>query len=224
LRFIETELAGAYVLELDRHVDERGFFARIWCRDELADLGLSTELAQCSISRNGRAGTLRGLHFQRDPHEEVKLVRSIRGAIYDVIVDLRPSSPTRGRWIGVELDAAYGRSLYVPQGFAHGFQTLVDETDVLYMISTPHAPEAAAGLRWDDPFFQIEWPETPSRTIGERDRGWPDFDPSAGSDASLPLGARRPERAVSRGWADGSRRVPHARRRGSGGSGRRNLP
>lgn len=175
MRFVETELEGAYLIELDRHGDERGFFARLWCRDEFAGAGLSSELAQCSISRSATAATLRGLHFQRAPHEEVKLVRCTSGAIYDVIVDLRPGSPTHGRWIGVELDADSGRALYVPKGFAHGFQTLVDDVDVLYMMSTPYAPEAASGVRWDDPFFQIDWPEAGSRTISERDLNWPSY-------------------------------------------------
>jgi dTDP-4-dehydrorhamnose 3,5-epimerase len=177
VRFLETDLLGAYVLELEELRDERGFFARIWCEEELAMRGLTATLAQCSISRNTKAGTLRGMHFQRAPHEEAKLVRCTRGSIYDVIVDLRPGSRTRGRWAGVELDAVSGRSLYVPEGFAHGFQTLEDDTDVLYMISTPYAPEAAAGVRWDDPVFGIEWPEPSSaRTVTERDRTWPDFE------------------------------------------------
>jgi dTDP-4-dehydrorhamnose 3,5-epimerase len=176
MRFTETDLPGAFVIELDRHVDERGFFARVWCRDELAALDLTTELAQCSISRSTKAGTLRGMHFQRAPHEEVKLVRCTRGAIYDVIVDLRPASATRGRWTAVELDAASGRALYVPAGFAHGFQTLEDDTDVLYMISTAYVAEAATGVRWDDPRLGIVWPETSRRTISERDRSWPDFE------------------------------------------------
>jgi len=191
LRFVETELEGAYVIELERHGDERGFFARVWCRVEFAELGLSSELAQCSISRSATAGTLRGLHFQHAPHEEVKLVRCTSGAIYDVIVDLRAGSPTHGRWIGVELDADGGRALYVPKGFAHGFQTLVDDVDVLYMMSTPYAAEAASGVRWDDPFFQIEWPETDSRTISERDLSWPDFDGRrARTSASTPESGR----------------------------------
>ena len=175
MRFIETDLRGAYVLELEQRLDERGFFARVWCRDEFASLGLTTDIAQCSISRTTKAGTLRGMHFQRAPHEEAKVVRCIRGAIYDVIVDLRPDTSTRGRWIGVELDAASGRALYVPEGFAHGFQTLEHDTDVLYMISSPYAPSAATGVRWDDPAFGIVWPEAPDRTISERDRSWPDF-------------------------------------------------
>jgi len=175
VRFVSTELPGAYVVELEEHADERGFFARIWCRDELATHGLTAELAQCSLSRNAVAGTLRGMHFQRTPNQEAKLVRCTRGAIFDVIVDLRADSSTFGRWFGVELEEAAGRALYVPEGFAHGFQTLVDDVDVLYMISTPYAPESASGVRWDDPFLAIEWPHTGRRVISDRDRTWPDF-------------------------------------------------
>ena len=174
MRFVATELPDAFVLELERHEDERGFFARAWCRDEFAEHGLVPYLAQCSISRNALAGTLRGMHFQRAPHEEAKLVRCTSGAIFDVIVDLRPESPTYAEWLGVELDASRGNALYVPKGFAHGFQTLVDATEVLYMISDPYVPEAASGVRWDDPAFGIEWPETDARTISDRDRVWPD--------------------------------------------------
>jgi len=169
------------VLELERHEDERGFFARAWCRDEFADHGLVPELTQCSISRNSRAGTLRGMHFQRPPHEEAKLVRCTTGAIFDVIVDLRPDSLTYTEWVGVELDAERGNALYVPKGFAHGFQTLVDRTDVLYMISDPYVPEAASGVRWDDPAFAIEWPYKNMRTISDRDRSWPDHQPTVDS-------------------------------------------
>lgn len=179
MRFVATKLADAYVVELERREDERGFFARVWCRDEFADHGLVPDLAQCSISRNDRAGTLRGLHFQTAPHEEAKLVRCTRGTIFDVIVDLRPDSPTHAEWIGVELDATEGTALYVPKGFAHGFQTLVDETEVLYMISDPYAPEAASGVRWDDPAFGIEWPPADVRVISERDRSWPDYAPGS---------------------------------------------
>jgi dTDP-4-dehydrorhamnose 3,5-epimerase len=180
VRFTETELDGAFVVELERHTDERGFFARIWCREELGERGLTTELSQCSISRNARTGTLRGMHFQRHPHEEAKLVRCTSGAIYDVIIDLRPRSRTFGQWVGVELAADSGRALYVPEGFAHGFQTLADATDVLYMISTPYVPEAGAGVRWNDPAFAVVWPETADRVISDRDRTWPDFVPEAG--------------------------------------------
>jgi len=175
MRFVPLDLAGAYLLELERREDERGFFARTWCREELAEHGLVAELAQCSISRSAQAGTLRGLHFQREPHEEAKLVRCTGGAIFDVIVDLRPRSPTQGAWLGVALDAARGNAVYVPKGFAHGFQTLVDDTEVLYMMSDPYVAEAASGARWDDPAFGIEWPPAAVRTISERDRAWPDY-------------------------------------------------
>lgn len=177
MRFVETEIAGVTVVELERQEDERGFFARVWCREELAAQGLTGELAQCSVSRNPRAGTLRGMHFQRAPHEEAKLVRAMRGAIFDVVVDLRPGSETRGRWLGVELDAESGRGLYVPEGVAHGFQTLADDTDVLYLISAAYAPDAAGGVRWDDPAFGIAWPPAAERVISERDRSWPDWAP-----------------------------------------------
>jgi dTDP-4-dehydrorhamnose 3,5-epimerase len=175
VRFVPLELAGAYLMELDRRDDDRGFFARTWCRDELAEQGLSEEVSQCSISRNTRAGTLRGMHFQRPPHEEVKIVRCTRGAIFDVIVDLRPESPTHRAWVGVELDEEQGAALYVPKGFAHGFQTLTEDADVAYMISTPYVPEASAGVRWDDQAFAIVWPECRERTISDRDREWPDY-------------------------------------------------
>jgi dTDP-4-dehydrorhamnose 3,5-epimerase len=178
MRFVETAIHGVVVVELEEHVDERGSFARTWCRDEMADAGLASELAQCSLSRNRLAGTLRGLHFQRPPHEEAKLVRCTRGAIFDVAVDLRADSPTRGEWVGVRLDPETGRALYVPEGCAHGFQTFVDDTDVAYMISTPYAPESAAGVRWDDPVLAIEWPAVAGeRTISERDRALPGYEP-----------------------------------------------
>jgi dTDP-4-dehydrorhamnose 3,5-epimerase len=175
VRFVPTRLEGAWVVELEPVEDERGAFARTWCRDELAEHGLEVDVAQCSISRNTRAGTLRGLHFQVHPHEEVKLVRCSSGAIYDVIVDLRPGSETYAEWIAVELDAASGRALYVPKGFAHGFQTLVDATDVLYTMSDPYVPEASSGVRWDDPAFAIEWPEIGERTMSAKDLAWPPF-------------------------------------------------
>lgn len=178
MRFLATPIAGAHVVELERHEDERGWFARAWCRDELAEQGLAAVLAQCSLSHNPRAGTLRGMHFQRPPHEEAKLVRAVRGSLYDAIVDLRAGSETSGSWFGVTLDAESGRALYVPEGVAHGFQTLVDDTDVLYMISAAYAPDAAAGVRWDDPAFGIEWPDAPARVISDRDRSWPDWQPA----------------------------------------------
>ena len=177
MRFVPTGLDGAFVVELEPNIDERGMFARTWCREEFAAQGLVDELAQCSISRNARAGTLRGMHFQRAPHAEAKLVRCSAGAIYDVVIDLRPGSATYTSWYGHELDAASGVALYVPPGFAHGFQTLCDDAEVTYLISHPYVPEAAGGVRWDDPAFAIAWPEHAARTLSERDLAWPDFTP-----------------------------------------------
>lgn len=177
MRFLDTPVVGVKVVELERYVDERGYFARIWDPDELSAAELTPLLAQASISRSTRAGTLRGMHFQRAPHEEAKLVRCVRGAIFDVALDLRPESPTYLRWHGVRLDEENGNALYVPEGCAHGFQTLVDDAVVLYLISHLYVQEASAGVRWDDPTFGIEWPEAPERTIGSRDLGWPDYTP-----------------------------------------------
>jgi dTDP-4-dehydrorhamnose 3,5-epimerase len=174
MRFVPTPLEGAYLLELERHEDERGFFARTWAAEELAAHGLAANVVQCSVSRNTYAGTLRGMHFQEPPHWEVKLVRCTAGAVYDVIVDLREGSPTHAQWFGAELDAERGTALYIPKGFAHGFQTLVDGAEVLYMMADPYVPEAASGVRFDDPAFGIEWP-LPIRTMNDRDRSWPDY-------------------------------------------------
>jgi dTDP-4-dehydrorhamnose 3,5-epimerase len=172
--FHETSLDGAFLLEVERHEDERGFFARAWCRREFEERGLDTAIAQTSVSFNKLKGTLRGMHFQRPPHEEVKLVRCTRGAIWDVIVDLRPGSPTYRRSEGFELSEENRRELYIPKGFAHGFQTLADATEVHYQISEFYAPGAAAGFRHDDPSLAISWP-LPVSVISERDRSWPDF-------------------------------------------------
>ena len=185
MRFLPTQLPDAYLLELERHKDERGFFARTWCRDELQEHGLVADLAQCSISRSSRAGTLRGMHFQTAPHEEAKLVRCVAGAIFDVILDLRVDSPTYLRWLGVELDEEGGTALYVPKGFAHGFQTLADDAEVFYMISDRYVPEASSGVRWNDPAFAIDWPHADVRTISERDRAWPDYVASSGNRRTL---------------------------------------
>ena len=179
MRLLETRLSGAYLVELEPREDERGSFARTWCREELAAQGLSTEVSQCSISRNSKAGTLRGLHFQTEPHQEVKLVRCTRGAIFDVIVDLREGSATEGEWFGAELTAEAGNALYVPKGVAHGFQTLVDESEVFYMMSDPYVPEASTGVRWDDPAFGIDWPDAAARTISDRDLSWPAYKPGS---------------------------------------------
>jgi dTDP-4-dehydrorhamnose 3,5-epimerase len=174
--FTETELAGAYVIDLDRREDERGFFARTWCADEYAEHGLTTRLVQANMSWNPLKGTVRGMHFQREPHAEAKVIRVTRGAIYDVIIDLRPDSATYKRWIGVNLDAVNGRALYVPEGFAHGFQTVTRHSEVHYLVSEFYTPGAEGGVRWDDPAFGIEWPEAEERTISEKDRSWPDFE------------------------------------------------
>ena len=174
----ETELAGAYVVELEQLGDERGFFARTFDAEAFAAAGLDARVVQASTSFNARAGTLRGMHYQQAPHGEAKLVRVTRGAVFDVIVDLRADSPSFRRWYGRELDAASGVSLYVPVGFAHGFQTLVDESEVLYMMSHPYVPAAARGVRFDDPAFAIDWPAPPpgGLVVSPRDRDFADFD------------------------------------------------
>jgi dTDP-4-dehydrorhamnose 3,5-epimerase len=158
MKLIGLPLSGAYLIELELVADERGFFARTWCAEEFQRLGLNPKLAQCSISSNTRRGTLRGMHFQAEPYAEAKLIRCCSGAIYDVIVDLRPTSPTYCRWSAAELTSANHKMLYVPEGFAHGFQTLVDNTQVFYQISATYQPEYARGIRWNDPAFGIEWP------------------------------------------------------------------
>jgi dTDP-4-dehydrorhamnose 3,5-epimerase len=173
MRFVPTAIPGAWLIEQERHADERGFFARTWCAEELAERGLEAHLAQCSISFNRRRWTLRGLHWQAPPFAETKIVRCTRGALYDVAVDLRPDSATFRRWIGVELTAEGGLGLYVPRGFAHGFLTLADITEVSYQISAPYKPEAARGARYDDPFFGVNWPR-PVEVIAARDRDYPD--------------------------------------------------
>jgi dTDP-4-dehydrorhamnose 3,5-epimerase len=179
MRFTETELPGAFLIDLERREDERGFFARAWCEEELAAHGLDTRVSQCNISFNERRGTLRGLHYQVPPHAEVKVVRCTRGSIYDVIVDLRPGSATYMRWIGIELTAENRLQLYVPEGFAHGYLTLEDATETFYQVSMPYAPGAERGARWDDAAFDIAWPDIGELVISEKDRSWPDFAPQA---------------------------------------------
>jgi len=176
MTFTEMPLAGAFVIDIERHEDERGFFARTFDAAEFERRGLVAPLAEFSTSYNARAGTLRGMHFQRPPHGEHKLIRCTRGAVFDVIVDVRADSPTFCAWHGLELTQDNGRLLYVPEGFAHGFQTLLDDTELHYQISAPFCPDAAAGVRWDDPTFGIQWPEA-ERTISERDLCWPNFHP-----------------------------------------------
>jgi dTDP-4-dehydrorhamnose 3,5-epimerase len=174
MRFETTELHGAWLIEPVPARDHRGFFARTFCAAEFADHGLTTGFVQHNTSHSRVKGTLRGMHFQRTPHAEVKVVSCLRGAIWDVIIDLRPGSPTYRRWQGFELSADNRRQLYVPEGFAHGLQTLCDDTEVGYLISALYAPLAASGVRYDDPAFAIEWP-LPVTVISEKDRSWLDF-------------------------------------------------
>ena len=173
MRFLSSSLPGVFILEQERHEDARGFFARTFCTRELSAQGLDPSLAQCSVSFNHRRGTLRGLHYQAPPHAEVKMVRCCRGALFDVAVDLRPDSARFLSWVGVELSAENGRALYIPKGFAHGFYTLADATEVEYFISAPYAPDAARALRFDDPLLGVLWPG-PVEVIAPRDRDAPD--------------------------------------------------
>ena len=185
--FTETKLKGAYIVDLEKIEDERGFFARSWCQREFEAHGLNSRLVQCNISFNLKKGTLRGMHYQAAPYEETKLVRYVRGSIYDVMIDIRPDSATYCHWIGVELTAhgslpaahcsphtAHYKMLYVPKGFAHGFLTLEDNTEVFYQMSEFYCPDHVRGFRWDDPAFGIEWPSD-VQVISERDRCYPDF-------------------------------------------------
>jgi dTDP-4-dehydrorhamnose 3,5-epimerase len=174
MKFHETELAGVVVVELEPQSDERGTFTRTFDARTWEKHALSASVLQCSISLNPARGTLRGLHFQSDPHQETKLVRCARGAIYDVAVDLRADSSTFCRWVGVELTPGNGRMLHIPEGLAHGFLTLSDDAEVVYQISEEYVPELARGVRWDDPAFGIEWPFAPL-VISKRDRTFPDF-------------------------------------------------
>jgi dTDP-4-dehydrorhamnose 3,5-epimerase len=173
--FTQSPLPGAFLVDLELLTDERGFFARTYCADEFAAQGLSMPLRQCSVSYNARKGTLRGLHYQAAPHEEHKLVRCTAGAIFDVIVDIRPHSPHYRQWFGTELSAQNRRAVFIPPGFAHGFVTLSDDAEVYYMISVAHSPQHAQGFRWSDPAFGIQWPAAPS-VISARDAAYPLLD------------------------------------------------
>jgi len=175
----ETRLAGAYTIDLEPIADERGFFARQWCEQELADAGLTTAVSQASVAYNHLPGTLRGMHWQVAPHAEVKLVRCVRGAVHDVIVDLRPDSDTFAEWIAVELTEDNRRTLYVPEGFAHGYLTLADGSEVWYQMSAPYAPDAARGFRYDDARFGIAWPAAGELVVSDRDLAWPPFTEAA---------------------------------------------
>jgi dTDP-4-dehydrorhamnose 3,5-epimerase len=176
--FTETKILGVFVIELEPRRDERGYFARQWCADELERAGLDPRIAQINTTHSVVAGTLRGVHYQKPPHAEVKLVRCTRGAVFDVAVDLRPSSPTFCQWLGTELDAESGRMLYIPEGCGHGFLTLVPDTDLAYQASVPFAPGSATGVRHDDPAFNIVWPG-PIKVMSPQDRNWPLFSVAA---------------------------------------------
>jgi len=176
--FTETAVPGAHLIELQQLADERGFFARAWCQHEFEAHGLNPRLAQCNVSYNTLRGTLRGMHLQAAPYAEAKLIRCTRGALYDVLIDLRPGSSTYLKWVGVTLTADNYRMLYVPEGCAHGFLTLTDNTEVFYQMTEFYAPDAARGVRWNDAAFGIDWPE-PVQVISDRDRNYPDFQPEA---------------------------------------------
>lgn len=177
MKFHPLSLEGAYLIEPDPISDERGFFARVFCKTEFEQKDLNPNLDQCSISFNHRKGTVRGMHFQKDPHAEVKIVRCTRGAIYDVVLDLRPDSPTYKKWEGVALSAENRKMLYIPEGLAHGFQTLEDNTEIFYQISRPFAPASASGVRWNDPSFNIVWPLEIS-IIANKDQTFPTYEES----------------------------------------------
>ncbi len=172
--FNETELKGAYVIEIEKLKDHRGFFARAWCQKEFEEYNLVSRTKQANVSYNKSRGTLRGMHYQLTPYEETKLVRCTRGAIYDVIIDLRPDSSTYTQWFGVELTAENYKMLYVPENFGHGFQTLKDDTEVTYQVSQFYTPGSERGIRWDDPAFGIDWPLA-VQVISDKDKNWPDY-------------------------------------------------
>ncbi|WP_347337443.1 dTDP-4-dehydrorhamnose 3,5-epimerase [Bradyrhizobium jicamae] len=176
VKFHPTPLHGAYTIELEKRGDDRGFFARFFCQKEFEAAGVPMSIVQINNSLSAKAGTLRGMHYQLAPAAEIKVVRCIRGALYDAIVDLRPDSPTFGKWFGVELTAENRTMIFVPQGFAHGLITLTDDTEAFYLVNAFYSPEHERGLRFDDPRFGIEWPRQPVE-ISDKDRSWPDFDP-----------------------------------------------
>lgn len=176
MKFIETSVAGAYLIELEKRGDDRGFFARVFCEREFEERGLATHFVQVNNSLSATRGTLRGLHYQLAPHQETKLVRCVRGALWDVVLDLREGSPTFGRWHGAELSAENRRMMYVPKGCAHAFLTLTEDAESLYLVDEFYAPEAERGVRWDDERFDIRWPVEPA-LISDKDRNHPDFDP-----------------------------------------------
>ncbi|MEO0616127.1 MAG: dTDP-4-dehydrorhamnose 3,5-epimerase [Pseudomonadota bacterium] len=183
--FTPTAVAGAMILEVKRIGDDRGYFGRLWCEREMADQGLVSVIRQSNVGFSPRKGTLRGLHYQRAPHQEVKIVRCTRGRVFDVVVDLRPDSPTYCTWHGEMLTPENGKMLYVPEGCATGYLTLEDDSEIYYNTSEFYAPDAATGVRWDDPAFAIDWPEQPT-VLSDNDVAWPDYTPSASSEDAHP--------------------------------------
>lgn len=177
MKFHKTPLEDAYTIELDKRGDDRGFFARFFCEQEFAAAGLETRYPQINNSMSAKAGTLRGLHYQLPPAAEVKVMRCVRGSMFDAIVDLRAGSPTFGKWFGATLSAENRLMMYVPRGFAHAFLSLTDDVEVIYMASAPYSPECERGLRWNDPVVNIEWPIEPVEVSG-KDNAWPDLDPA----------------------------------------------
>ncbi len=171
MRFHETKLKGAYIIEIEKLTDERGFFARVWDNEKFEELGLSSKIVHCNISFSNKKGTIRGIHYQIKPFEESKLIRCTRGKIHDVIIDLRPNSETRYKWIYVELDSSKHNMLYVPEGFGHGFQTLEDNTEVFYQNTQVHSAQYERGIRYNDPFFKIEWP-VKEKIVSDKDKNW----------------------------------------------------
>lgn len=178
MKFTETNLPGVFIIEPQKIEDARGYFARAWCANEFVKMGIPFQPVQVNLGYSKKRGTLRGLHYQIAPGEEAKLIRCIRGAIFDVVIDLRPDSDTYKHWLGVELSANNQKMLFMPEGFAHGYQTLQDETEVFYQVSQFYAPEFERGIRWDDLGFKIQWPVTKEVILSEKDRSWPDFSDS----------------------------------------------
>ena len=177
MQFTETKIGGVWLVEPDVFHDDRGTFARAWMPDEFSARGLNTAIAQGSLAFTRQRGTIRGLHFQAPPLQETKIIRTVRGAVFDVAVDLRPESPTYLQSVGIEISADNRRVVYIPAGCAHGYQTLEDDTEVFYFVSAPYSPPHQRGVRWDDPAFSIVWPLGPPTSIHERDAAYPDFDP-----------------------------------------------
>ncbi len=175
MKYKETLLRGVLIVKLDRIEDDRGYFARTWCAQEFEEHGLNNTVAQCNTAWNKRRGTLRGMHYQIDPYSEVKLVRCIRGAVFDAVIDLRPGSPTYLKTFHIELSEDNHRMLYIPEGFAHGYLTLTDGAEVFYQVSQFYTPGAEAGIRWNDPLFDIPWPLSEPAVISEKDQQWPNY-------------------------------------------------